>query len=103
MKKVSIIYWSNGGNVESLAKCIAEGIEGDIEVNLKHVNDASEEDVIKDILVIKEIQYLIRNKFWCGYMRIGMCTIEITVCFIFDRRHSFLIINICLFLHYAGI
>ncbi len=46
MKKVSIIYWSNGGNVELLANCIAGGIEGDIEINLKHVNDASEEDVI---------------------------------------------------------
>ena len=46
MKKVSIIYWSNGGNVELLANCIAEGIKGDIEINLKHVNDASEEDVI---------------------------------------------------------
>lgn len=28
MKKVSIIYWSNGGNVELLANCIAEGVEG---------------------------------------------------------------------------
>ena len=46
MKKVSIILWSNGGNVEILANCIAEGIEGDIEVNLRHVNDASEDDVI---------------------------------------------------------
>lgn len=46
MKKVSIIYWSNGGNVELLADCIAEGIKGDVEINLKHVNDASEEDVI---------------------------------------------------------
>lgn len=46
MKKVSIIYWSNGGNVELLANCIAEGIEGEVEINLKHVNDASEEDVI---------------------------------------------------------
>ena len=25
MKKVSIIYWSNGGNVEVLANAIAEG------------------------------------------------------------------------------
>ena len=46
MKKVSIIYWSNGGNVELLANCIAEGVEGEVEINLKHVNDASEEDVI---------------------------------------------------------
>ena len=46
MKKVSIIYLSNGGNVELLANCIAEGVEGEVEINLKHVNDASEEDVI---------------------------------------------------------
>ncbi|MBM6859072.1 flavodoxin domain-containing protein [Clostridium saudiense] len=46
MKKVSIIYWSIGGNVELLANCISEGIEGEVEINLKHVNDASEEDII---------------------------------------------------------
>lgn len=46
MKRVSIIYWSNGGNVELLASCIAEGIKEDIEINLKHVNDASEDDII---------------------------------------------------------
>ena len=26
MKKVSIIYWSNGGNVEVLANAISEGV-----------------------------------------------------------------------------
>ena len=47
MKKVSIIYWSNGGNVELLANCIAEGAEGEgVEVNVKPVIDASHEDIM---------------------------------------------------------
>lgn len=46
MKKVSIIYWSNGGNVEVLASTIAESAEkhGAI-VTIKHVQNATIEDV----------------------------------------------------------
>ncbi|WP_066892410.1 flavodoxin [Clostridium nigeriense] len=46
MKKISIIYWSNGGNVEVLANSIAEGVKSqDAEVNIKYVSDATIEDV----------------------------------------------------------
>lgn len=46
MKKISIIYWSNGGNVEVLANSIAEGAEKhNSEVIIKHVCDAIIEDV----------------------------------------------------------
>ena len=46
MKKVSIIYWSNGGNVEVLANSIAEGTKKlNAEITIKHVNDAIIEDV----------------------------------------------------------
>ncbi|MCI6691437.1 MULTISPECIES: flavodoxin [unclassified Clostridium] len=46
MKKISIIYWSNGGNVEVLANSIAEGAEKhNSEVIIKHVCDATIEDV----------------------------------------------------------
>lgn len=46
MKKVSIIYWSNGGNVEVLANSIAEGAKKlNAEITIKHVNDATIEDV----------------------------------------------------------
>lgn len=48
MKKVSIIYWSNGGNVEIIANAICEGASiGDVEVEAKHVADASIEDVLE--------------------------------------------------------
>lgn len=48
MKKVSVIYWSNGGNVEVLANSITEGIKSEsVEVNLINVSDASIEDVVK--------------------------------------------------------
>lgn len=48
MKKVSIIYWSNGGNVEIIANEIAEGAEvNDVEVNTKYVEDATIEDVLE--------------------------------------------------------
>lgn len=48
MKKVSIIYWSNGGNVEIIANAICEGASiGDVEVETKHVADASVEDVLE--------------------------------------------------------
>lgn len=46
MKKVSIIYWSNGGNVEVIANAIAEGAKNNgAEVNIKHVSEAKIEDV----------------------------------------------------------
>ena len=48
MKKVSIIYWSNGGNVEVLANSILEGIKDEnAEVKIKYVSDATIEDVIE--------------------------------------------------------
>ena len=48
MKKISVIYWSNGGNVEVLANSIAEGAKAqDAEVNIKYVHDATVEDVIE--------------------------------------------------------
>lgn len=46
MKKISVIYWSNGGNVEVLADAIANGAENKgAQVNIKHVVDATIEDV----------------------------------------------------------
>ena len=48
MKKVSIIYWSNGGNVELIANAISEGaISDEVEVDTKHVADTSIEDVLE--------------------------------------------------------
>ncbi len=48
MKKVSIIYWSCGGNIEALANVMADGVrEQGAEVNIKHVSDATIEDVLE--------------------------------------------------------
>lgn len=48
MKKVSIIYWSCGGNIEFLANTMAESArEEGVKVNLKQVNDATIEDVME--------------------------------------------------------
>ena len=48
MKKVSILYSSNGGNVEVLANTIAKGAkDSGAEVILKHVRDAKMEDVLE--------------------------------------------------------
>lgn len=48
MKKVAIIYWSNGGNVEVLAENIREGAEkAGAEITIKHVDAAEVEDVMK--------------------------------------------------------
>lgn len=48
MSKVSIIYWSNGGNVEKLANSIAEGVKmSNVEVDIKHVNDSSVDEVLE--------------------------------------------------------
>ncbi|NRT73749.1 flavodoxin domain-containing protein [Clostridium beijerinckii] len=48
MKKVSIIYWSCGGNIEALANTMADGArEQGAEVSVKHVADATLEDVLE--------------------------------------------------------
>jgi flavodoxin short chain len=48
MKKVSIIYWSCGGNIEALANIMADGArEKGAEVTVKHVADATIEDVLE--------------------------------------------------------
>lgn len=48
MKKVSIIYWSCGGNIEALANVMADAArEQGAEVNIKHVADATIEDVLE--------------------------------------------------------
>ena len=48
MSKVSIIYLSNGGNVEKLANSIAEGVKmSNVEVDIKHVNDSSVDEVLE--------------------------------------------------------
>lgn len=48
MKKVSVIYWSNGGNVEVLANNIAQGAkEAGAQVVIKHVSEANIDDVTK--------------------------------------------------------
>jgi flavodoxin short chain len=48
MKKVSIIYWSCGGNIEALANAMADGArEQGAEVSVKHVADATVEDVLE--------------------------------------------------------
>lgn len=48
MKKVSIIYWSCGGNIEVLANVMADAARKEgAEVNLKHVADATIEDVLE--------------------------------------------------------
>ena len=46
MKKVAIIYWSKGGNVETLANIISDKLEeSGVEVNLKQVSDADISDI----------------------------------------------------------
>lgn len=48
MKKISIIYWSAGGNVEVLAENISKGIEASkAQVDIKQVHYAKPEDVLK--------------------------------------------------------
>ena len=47
MKKLTIIYWSNGGNVEVLANHIAKGAkDAGADVLVKLVSEATTEDVI---------------------------------------------------------
>ena len=51
MKKVSIIYWSNGGNVEVLANAISEGvIESEAKVDIKYVADTKFIDKWGDLM-----------------------------------------------------
>lgn len=46
MKKVAIIYWSKGGNVETLANIISDKLEEyEVAVNLKQVIDADITDI----------------------------------------------------------
>ena len=46
MSKMSIIYWSQTGNTEAMAKAIAQGAEAaGAEVKLMTVSEASEADV----------------------------------------------------------
>ena len=46
MKKVAIIYWSKGGNVEALANIISDKLEeNEVAVNLKQVIDADITDI----------------------------------------------------------
>jgi len=48
MKKVSIIYWSCGGNIEALANVMADGArEQGADVIVKHVTDATVEDILE--------------------------------------------------------
>ncbi|OOM77898.1 flavodoxin [Clostridium puniceum] len=48
MKKVSIIYWSCGGNIELLANVMGDGArEKGADVTIKHVGDATIEDVLE--------------------------------------------------------
>lgn len=55
MKKVSIIYWSCGGNIEFLANIMADGArEQGAEVNVKHVADATINDVLDADAVLLE-------------------------------------------------
>lgn len=52
MKKMSIIYWSNGGNVEVLANKIKEGAESsNANVNMKLVSEAKIQDVTESDVV----------------------------------------------------
>ncbi|MHC1682432.1 MAG: flavodoxin domain-containing protein [Clostridiaceae bacterium] len=47
MKKVSVIYWSNLGNVSILADSVAKGAkDAGAEVVIKHVSEATKEDVL---------------------------------------------------------
>jgi len=46
MKKISIIYWSDTGNTEIMAKAINEGLE-DVEIELLRVGEASVDNVLQ--------------------------------------------------------
>ena len=46
MKKISIIYWSDTGNTEIMAKAIQEGLE-DVQIELLRVGEATVDNVLK--------------------------------------------------------
>ena len=58
MKNITIIYWSSTGNTKLMAETIAEGSRSgkngqEVLVNLKHVSEASKEDIISaDVLAL---------------------------------------------------
>lgn len=63
MKKVTIIYWSNGGNVEVLADSIRKGAEeAGANVLIKLVSEAKVEDVINSDAVAFGSPSLDNNK-----------------------------------------
>lgn len=69
MKKVSVIYWSNFGNVEALAEKIAEGAkEAGAQVTIQMVQDAKVQDVIDADAVALGSPSLDNNKIEQEYM-----------------------------------
>lgn len=69
MKKVAIIYWSNGGNVEVLANSIANGVKyAGAEVIVKNVQEAKVEDVVSADAVAMGSPSLDNNKIEQDYM-----------------------------------
>lgn len=48
MAKIGIVYYSRGGNTEKMARAIYEGVksEGEVQVELKKVEEASSEDLL---------------------------------------------------------
>ncbi|MDR0645840.1 MAG: flavodoxin [Elusimicrobiota bacterium] len=53
MSKVSIIYWSGGGNTEMMANAIAEGAKNaGAEVSLSKVADAPADFINSDVIVL---------------------------------------------------
>jgi NAD(P)H dehydrogenase (quinone) len=61
--KITIIYDTKTGNTKRMAQAVAEGAEGfeGIEVIMKHIDDASPEDLLSEGLVIGSPTY-------CGLM-----------------------------------
>lgn len=69
MKKIAVIYWSNGGNVEILAESIAKGArESGAEVSIKMVQDAKVQDVIEADAIALGSPSLDNNKIEQDYM-----------------------------------
>lgn len=53
--KTTIIYWSSTGNTEKMANLIGQGLlesETDMEVQIKHVGDSNENDILQSDLVL---------------------------------------------------
>ncbi|QGU95305.1 flavodoxin [Clostridium bovifaecis] len=69
MKKIAVIYWSNGGNVEILAESIAKGArEAGAEVSIKMVQDAKVQDIIEADAIALGSPSLDNNKIEQDYM-----------------------------------